>query len=129
MDLKTTSRKPDHNRMKGEHLAQLVGYKIMVPEAKVGHILYVDSMKAQWAMLVSVDFTAEPIQEYIKQIFDYLGYLRSKQLMTRCTPRIGSHCQSTFCPHTAVCRDLVLPPPGVPVEVEKGGNIQSQSPL
>lgn len=129
VDLKTTSRKPDHNRMKGEHLAQLCGYKIMVPEAEQGHILYVDGPKAQWAMLVSVDFTCEPIQEYIKQLVDYLGYLRSKQLLTRCTPRIGSHCQSTFCPHVAVCRDKVLPAPGVPVEVDKAIHITSTGPL
>jgi len=129
VDLKTTSRKPDHNRMKGEHLAQLVGYKIMVPEATTGHILYVDGPKAQWAMLVSVDFTNEYIKEYITQIHDYIGYLRSKQLFVRCTPRIGSHCQSTFCPHVATCRDKVLPPAGVPVEVDKAIHITSTGPL
>ena len=31
IDLKTTSRKPDHNRVKGEHFMQMLAYKFLVP--------------------------------------------------------------------------------------------------
>jgi hypothetical protein len=113
-DLKTTSRKPDHNRVKAEHLWQGIAYKIGVQgrfkvEPKTLWFLYVDSLKAQWAMLVTVDLQSEPIRELEFHAREYIKYLRSKALFAKARPRMGMHCSAGFCPHVARCKDRFIP--------------------
>lgn len=128
VDLKTTSRKPDHNRMKPEHLVQLVAYKILVPAATTGHILYLDSVRQSWSMLVSVDFTKPQVAQYIDAITAWTARLRKIKAQT-VIPHMGAHCASTFCPHSAICRDAILPPSGVPVDSDIQVPSGSASPL
>jgi hypothetical protein len=123
-DLKTTSRKPDHARIKADHIWQLIAYYHLVKarrkvEPQKAWILYVDSLKAQWALLLWFDFTTEASKELIDHAAAYVKYLRSKRLYKEARPRLGSHCAGSFCPHTASCRDKYIPPAGVPVEAPK----------
>jgi hypothetical protein len=120
-DLKTTSRKPDHNRAKPEHLWQIACYAVGV-QAKFkvaptsAWILYVDSLRGQWAMLVNIDLTSEPMQEMISHVHAYSKYLRGRQLYTMAKPRMGMHCSGGFCPHVSRCKDRFLPPPTTVIE-------------
>jgi hypothetical protein len=120
-DLKTTSRKPDHQRIKAEHLWQGICYKIGVKgrfkvEPKSLWFLYVDSLRAQWAMLAHVDLMSEPILELEQHVRDYIKYLRSKRLYAQARPRMGAHCSGGFCPHVSRCKDRFLPPPTTIIE-------------
>ncbi len=116
VDLKTTSRKPDHNRMKAEHFVQMCAYKLMKPELQWGHVLYVDSMSAQWAMVVTIDFDSPEVKEFLAQLVGYLAYLNSKRLDKQCVPHLGAHCSSGFCPYINMCKDKLIPAPGIPQE-------------
>jgi hypothetical protein len=117
VDLKTTARKPDHHRIKAEHFVQMCAYKILVPKAKLGYVLYVDSMKASWAMLSQpIDYTTDDMVEYLEQLEGYARGLRRKSLLKTAMPRVGSHCQSSFCPYTSICRDTLIPPASAPVD-------------
>ncbi len=116
VDLKTTSRKPDHNRIKPEHYVQLMAYKLLCPSLERGSILYVDSMLARWAMRIEFSFIDDAAQEFLEHVKGYLGYLNSSKLEKRCVPRMGSHCASGFCPWVEHCRDKYIPGPGTPVE-------------
>lgn len=120
-DLKTTSRKPDHNRVKPEHLWQGVAYKIGVMdkfkvEPKTLWFLYVDSQRGQWAMLVNVDLQSDAIREMEHHARQYIKYLRSAKLYTQARPRMGMHCSGGFCPHIARCKDRFLPAPAPIIE-------------
>jgi hypothetical protein len=120
-DLKTTSRKPDHQRMKAEHLWQGVCYKVGVKarfkaDPKTLWILYVDSLRAQWCMLVNVDLQSEPILEMEEHVVQYSKYLRSKRLYKDARPRMGAHCSGGFCPHIARCKDRFIPQPTTIIE-------------
>lgn len=116
VDLKTTSRKPDHNRIKAEHYVQMMAYKLLNPRLKVGHVLYVESMRASWAMLITIDFETPESIEFIEHMKGYIDYLNSSKLESRCVPRLGAHCQNGFCPWVEHCRDKYIPGPGVPTE-------------
>jgi hypothetical protein len=120
-DLKTTSRKPDHQRVKAEHLWQGICYKIGVRrrfkvEPKNLWYLYVDSLKAQWAMLVHVDLHSEPMREMEQHALEYIKYLRSARLFAQAKPRMGAHCSGGFCPHISRCKDRFVPPPTTIIE-------------
>ncbi len=116
VDLKTTSRKPDHNRMKAEHYVQMMAYKLLNPLLEIGHVLYVESMRASWAMLITIDFNSDESKEFITHMVDYIDYLNSSKLEKRCAPRLGAHCAAGFCPWVEHCRDKYIPGPGVPTE-------------
>jgi hypothetical protein len=120
-DLKTTSRKPDHQRVKADHLWQGVAYKLGVKgrfkvDPQKLWILYVDSLRAQWSMLVWIDLQSEAILELEEHALHYIKYLRSAQLYKQARPRMGSNCSGSFCPHVARCRDRFIPGPAPLVE-------------
>jgi hypothetical protein len=120
-DLKTTSRKPDHQRPKPDHMWQLACYAIGVKgrykvEPKSAWILYADSLKAQWAMLVNIDLQSEQMQEMMAHVVSYSKYLRSAKLLSTAKPRMGTNCAGSFCPHVSRCRDRFLPPPSPLIE-------------
>lgn len=115
-DLKTTSRKPDHQRPKPEHLWQIACYAVGVEgKFKVkptsAWILYADSLRAQWAMLVNIDLTTDAMQEMQAHVREYSKYLRGKRLYAMARPRMGMHCSGAFCPHVARCKDRFVPGP------------------
>ncbi len=116
VDLKTTSRKPDHCRMKSEHFIQMCAYKYLCPTLRRGHVLYVDSLKAQWAMCIEIDFETEHMKEFMVQLEQQLKYLTSKRLDQNCFPHLGAHCSSGFCPYIGMCKDKLIPEAGIPVE-------------
>jgi CRISPR/Cas system-associated exonuclease Cas4 (RecB family) len=120
VDLKTTSRPPDNNRPKPEHIVQLCAYYLLVEhktgvKPKKGVLLYVSS-QAQWALSCELDFTDQEMLDYIDSIAKYARYLRSKHLYEFATPRIGKHCSDNWCPYRAICKDKVMPPSGTLVE-------------
>jgi hypothetical protein len=115
VDLKTTSRKPDHNRMKPGHLIQLLMYYMVSgKKAKYGYILYTDSMSATWSIMSApVDFQRPVIQDYLQALEQKIDYLRAMDTTAvDITPRPGFHCQGDFCPYTTECRDSIIPPAG-----------------
>lgn len=117
VDLKTTARKPDHHRMKAEHAAQLCAYRLMVPTATKGYVLYVDSTRANWALLTDpLDFTAPEVVEYLNNLAAFAARLKRKTIFGTAMPRLGSHCQATFCPYASICRDKIIPAATMPVD-------------
>lgn len=113
VDLKTTSRKPDHNRMKPGHLVQILMYYMLSGrKARYGYILYTDSMAASWAIMAGpVEFNSPRIQDYLQALIQKIDYLRDLDTTkVDITPRPGFHCQGDFCPYTADCRDSLIPP-------------------
>jgi hypothetical protein len=110
-DLKTTSRKPDHNRIKAPHLAQLITYQILAKTPKRGGILYVDSLRGDWAVPCPVDFESEGMLEYIGHVKSLLSYLRSPKLFANAIPQIGATCSDDFCPFVELCKNRYLPGP------------------
>jgi hypothetical protein len=108
-DLKTTSRKPEHNRIKAPHLAQLITYQILAKTPKRGGILYVDSMRAEWAVACPVDFENPYMVEYIEHVRSLLKYLRSPKLYQNAVPQIGATCSDDFCPFVGLCKNRYLP--------------------
>lgn len=120
VDLKTASRPPDHNRPKPEHLIQLCAYYLLVQHTtkatpEKGYLLYVSS-SATWALLCEIDFTDKEMIEYIEKVASYAKYLRSKRLYEDAIPRIGKHCSDGWCPYKAICKEKILPKPGLMVE-------------
>lgn len=116
VDLKTTSRPPDHNRPKPEHMVQMCAYYILVKHKtgvapSKGYLLYVSS-QAQWALLCEIDFADPEVLDYVTKISDYAKFLRSKALYQTATPRIGKHCSDNWCPYKAICKEKILPRPG-----------------
>lgn len=117
IDLKTTSRKPDHNRVKGEHFLQMLAYKFLVPTITSAHILYVDSVQARWSMLSPViDMNSSTVNDMLAKLPAFLRRIRSKNIYTTAIPCPGGHCAGGFCPHTVICKDHLIPGPGVIVE-------------
>lgn len=120
-DLKTTSRKPDHQRPKPEHLWQLACYAVGVAkrfkvQPQDAWILYADSLRAQWCMLVNIDLTSEAMMEMQAHVEAYSKYLRGAQLYRMARPRMGAHCAGAFCPHVNRCRERFIPPPTTVIE-------------
>ncbi len=125
VDLKTTARKPDKGRMKPLHLYQLVSYwDLRGRKAKTGRILYLDSMKGEWALMSDpVDFDSDAIQFFAdglskrrREIFKGMRYF----------PTPGDHCKSGFCSYRdskACYANLV--PPGGQVHIAKGAEKKS----
>lgn len=117
VDLKTTSRKPDHNRPKPAHLYQVCAYSLLLEAmgrpANTGYLLYVESVRARWTVLCPIDLTSAAWTEFKEQMRSYLKFLKSAQLFKLARPNIGAHCQNQFCPYVAACRDHYLPGPGV----------------
>lgn len=115
VDLKTTSRKPDHNRVKPPHLVQLCMYYLLADrKPKVGKILYVDSLKASWAILShDIEFDNPFVADFIDALREKIDWLRSMDTSAiSVMPRPGNHCDSDFCPYKAECRDKLIPPAG-----------------
>lgn len=117
VDLKTTSRKPDHNRPKPAHLYQMCAYSLLLDAmglpAHTGYLLYVESVRARWSVLCPIDMTTDAWAEFKSQMLGYIKFLRSAQLFKLARPNLGAHCQNQFCPYVAACRDHYLPGPGV----------------
>jgi hypothetical protein len=113
VDLKTTSHKPEKNRIKAGHLIQLLMYYVASGrKARYGYILYIDSTKAEWAILSKVvDFNSPELQVYVTQLTHYAAYLRSPELLHMALARPGTHCVGEFCPHQARCRERLIPQP------------------
>jgi len=117
IDLKTTSRKPDHNRVKGEHFLQMLAYKFLVPSITSAHILYVDAVGARWAMLSPpMDFASPDLLAQVERLPAFLRRIRSKNIYASAIATPGGHCASGFCPHTAICKDRFIPGPGTIVD-------------
>lgn len=116
VDLKTTSRKPDHNRVKPPHLVQLCMYYLLADRKPTyGYILYVDSLKASWAILSQpIEFANPFVSDYIDALRQKIDWLRAIDTTAHSiTPRPGNHCESDFCPYRADCRDKLIPPAGL----------------
>ena len=128
IDLKTTGRKPDHNRAKPTHLYQLAAYSILLKKmglkANTGYLLYVESVRARWAVLCEIDCTSEAWLEFEAHCTDFFKYLTSAALFKQARPNIGAHCTSQFCPYTSICRDKYLPGPG-----QVFGSLDNKAPL
>ncbi len=125
VDLKTTSRKPDKGRMKALHLYQLVSYwDLRGRKAKTGRILYLDSLKGEWALMSDpVDFDNPFIQEFAEGL-----KRRRKDIYdgVRFSPTPGEHCKSGFCSYrdSKACYASLVPPGGQ-VYVAKGAEKKS----
>ena len=120
VDLKTTARPPDGNRVKPEHLVQMCAYHHLVERKTgvsptTGYVLYVSS-KADWAMSIRIDYTFEPIAEYVKSVVQYAKFLRSKYLYEAAVPRFGKHCSDGWCPYKSICKEKVIPAAGQVLE-------------
>lgn len=114
VDIKTTSRKPDHNRPKASHLWQMLAYyHLSGAKATHGYILYVDSLQARWSLLCPFDYTSPGIQAMYQYMVRNLESYQRKETFDNVYPVVGSHCASEFCPHVAHCRDIFLPGPGM----------------
>lgn len=121
-DLKTTARKPDHNRIKPAHMYQLAAYAILVEDVLHGRpekafVLYVDSLKGAWYMRIWIDLTTPDFRDFMEQVRKYARSLRSPDLFDRAIPRLGQGCSSNFCPYVGICRDKLIPPAGTPEDV------------
>lgn len=116
VDLKTTGRKPDHNRPKPAHLYQIAAYSLMLRHMGIkptkGYLLYVESIRARWAILCEVDVNSDHFLELEAHLSDFLKYLTSVNLFKHARPNIGAHCTNQFCPYVPICRDKYLPGPG-----------------
>lgn len=115
-DLKTTSRKPDHGRIKPSHLYQLLCYCILAEKAGAvperAWVLYVASTSGDWTCLVEFDLNTTHMRHMRSEIVKYIKFLRSNKIWKHAVPRLGSHCEGDFCEHTARCRKLIMPEPG-----------------
>jgi len=118
IDLKTTSRKPDHNRVKGEHFLQMLAYKMLVPSITSAHILYVDAQQARWTLLSPpINFgPGSEAEAQLAPLLTFLKRIRAKKIYQTAIAAPGGHCAGCFCPHTAICKDALIPPPGVTVD-------------
>jgi hypothetical protein len=118
IDLKTTSRKPDHNRVKGEHFLQMLAYKMLVPTITRAHILYVDSQQARWTLLSPpIDFSpGSEAEAQLPRLLQFLKRIRSVKIYDTAIAAPGGHCSGCFCPHTAICKDKLIPAAGVVVD-------------
>jgi len=116
IDLKTTGRPPPGNKVKPAHLIQLIGYRQMVGlktgvYPTKGIVLYVSS-RSDWVLPVNVDFTTEPMEEFVVHVMNYLKYLRSPNLFKFAVPNPGDHCSDEWCPYKTACKNRIIPPPG-----------------
>ncbi len=119
LDLKTTARKPDHNRIKPGHLYQLIAYYLLVTNKtgkapSMGYVLYADSERHNWTLLLPFDFRSPAAQELIETVVEYVRYLTGPDLAQRAVPRMGNTCAGDYCPYTSICRDKYIPPSGTP---------------
>ncbi len=111
-DLKTTAKPMTHAWIKYEHLAQIVAYHLLTG-CKKAWVLYLDSLRASWSVLVWVDFTTPGLQRYAEQISDYCRLLMSDKIFEVAVPRLGSHCSETWCPYGKTCYQEMMPKPGI----------------
>jgi hypothetical protein len=112
VDIKTTSRQPEKNQIKPEHLAQLAGYRLLQGSADFGHIVYVDSTKGAWVAVHTVDFTSPAMVVYLDDMRSFVHQLNAGLVGT--IPNLGHHCVTGFCPYKAICRDKLMPAPVMP---------------
>lgn len=112
-DLKTTSRRPDHGRLKALHLYQLLAYSLAVEESygivpRSAWVLYCGSVKRFDPVLVAVDL-ADPavvaLRDRLKK--ESRGWPRRKRAVALAVP--GPHCDDTFCRYRPTCRDGLCP--------------------
>ena len=114
VDLKTTSRRPEHGLAKPENLLQMCAYRILVgAECQRAHLVYVESIRARWSLCVTIDFTTPAMVEFLVRVQQYLKYLRSPLLKNFAIPRVGDHCKRQFCPWREWCADRYRGAPGV----------------
>ncbi len=128
-DLKTTTKPPVNRRAKYAHVIQMVCYHILVPSAKRGWILYVDSLAASWSTLVPIDYQSAEMQELEAQVVAYAKHLRSVNLPKSAIPRMGSHCEDNFCPYRRVCHDRYRPDAGTAHEAKLAVGAGSLNPF
>lgn len=110
VDLKTTSKPPAHQRIKPEHLHQMLCYQKMTG-AHRGGILYVDSRAAEWVLYCEIDFTTPAMRELADHTEQYCRWLMSDEFWGRVIPRLGAHCSDGWCPYLAECKNKFLPAP------------------
>lgn len=131
VDLKTTSKPPLYAKCKPAHLVQVLAYahavNLACREVRVRKIvvLYVDSLRASWALPVEIDATDEGIQEYMGHIAAAAKMLASAWLFKVASPSIGDVCEE-WCPYTSICRDRYRPVAGT---VEKNRTPTMKAPL
>lgn len=104
-DLKTTSKPPLGGKAKFEHILQLCVYRAISGDtATTGGILYVDSLKASWAMPVPLDFTTDIMLELCQQVKDHAKFMRSAALWKLAWRNPGNHCADNWCPYVPICQ-------------------------
>lgn len=110
VDLKTTSRPPETSAVKPSHLVQVLAYAHAVNHLRRAitvrriYVLYVDSLRASWHLLMDIDPLAPGIVEYSQKVQEYIAFLRSSRLYATAWPAVGHAC-SEWCPYTSICRD------------------------
>lgn len=116
-DLKTTAKPPVNGRAKYEHLVQMVCYKLLVPTAQRGFILYVDSQRAAWTTLVWIDFNTPGMLFFTEKVAEFLAFLCTDMLPIVAFPNLGDHCSSTWCGYNGGCHNMIVPPRGIDYNV------------
>ncbi len=111
-DLKTTARPMTHAWIKYEHLAQMASYHILT-NCKKTWVLYLDSMRAAWSVMVWIDWTLPGMQRYAEQVADFCKLLMSDKIFDVAMPRLGEHCSSTWCAYHDSCYSEMMPPKGI----------------
>jgi hypothetical protein len=76
-------------------------------------VLYVDSQAAKWSTLVWVDFTRPDRQFYAEQVRSFCEMLMSPLLEQVAYPRVGKHCDKSWCPYELNCSAKIRPPKGI----------------
>ncbi len=111
-DLKTTSKPTQSSKIKHEHYVQMACYKLLVPSATKGFVLYVDSKTAAWTDVVWIDFLRPDIAFYVEKVREFCLMLMSPMLLSVAYPNLGDHCSNSWCGYTASCYKKFMPPPG-----------------
>ena len=108
VDLKTTRIKP--TRIKRGAVIQLGAY-CLATGARKALAIYVDSLKASWAVPIEVDFNEGQDAALVLEMLPKLvAYWRGPTLNDTAYPQLlDSTCSDDFCPYTRVCRDSIVP--------------------
>lgn len=115
-DLKTTSRKPEHGKVKASHFYQLLCYAMLAESAgakpKEAWVLYVGSLK-DFDLLVRFPLDSDAAEKMKGDIRRNINFWMDDAALKKYAVRtLGHHCEGDFCPHRSRCRDLLIPDPG-----------------
>lgn len=110
VDLKTTGKRPRNHRIKPDHVGQFLSYALAVPEVELVYGLYAGTDSPWIEVPPPIEIHSAAMAPLLERIKAYIAFLASYRLEKRATPRFGAHCWDNWCPHTAICRDLVFPP-------------------